>query len=91
MVLYRGRTEILNEMLEAAKRGAGKTRIMYKASLSYSQLTGYLYYLQQNGLITHEKDTLVYRSTKKGLKFLNLSNDLSKLARTQTQPVPQIR
>jgi predicted transcriptional regulator len=76
-------------MLKAAKTGAGKTRIMHKANLSYTQLTGYLYYLQQNGLITHEADTQIYRPTEKGLKFLNLSNKLSKMTPAQTQPTPQ--
>lgn len=89
MMLYRSRTEIANIMLKAAKTGAGKTKIMYNANLSYTQLTGYLYYLQQNGLITHEADTLLYRPTEKGLKFLNLSNKLSKMTPVQTQPVPQ--
>ena len=89
MMLYRSRTEIANIMLKAAKTGAGKTKIMYNANLSYTQLTGYLYYLQQNGLITHEADTLLYRPTEKGLKFLNLSNKLSKMTPIQTEPVPQ--
>ena len=66
-------------MLETAKAGAGKTKIMYNANLSYTQLTGYLYYLQQNGLIEHEADTQIYKSTKKGLKFLNPSSQLDKM------------
>ncbi len=79
IMLNRSRTEITNIMLETAKTGAGKTRIMYNAHLSYTQLTGYLYYLQQNGLIEHEADTQIYKSTKKGLKFLNLSSQLNKM------------
>jgi predicted transcriptional regulator len=78
-------------MLEAAKKGAGKTKIMYTANLSYTQLTEYLYYLQQNGLLAHNADTQLYRPTGKGLKFLNLSNKLSKMTSMQTQPVPQTR
>jgi len=81
-MMYRSRTEITNIMLEAAKTGAGKTKIMYSANLSYTQLTGYLYYLQQNGLIKHEADTRTYKSTEKGLKFLNLSSKLNKLTST---------
>jgi len=80
--MYRSRTEITNIMLEAAKTGVGKTKIMYSANLSYTQLTGYLYYLQQNGLIKHEADTRTYKSTEKGLKFLNLSSKLNKLTST---------
>jgi len=81
-MLYRGRTEIAHIMLEAAKTGAGKTRMMYSANLSYTQLTRYLYYLQQNGLIKHEADTRIYKSTEKGLKFLNLSSKLNKMTST---------
>jgi len=66
-------------MLETAKTGSKKTNIMYRANLSYTQLTGYLYYLQQNGLIKHEEGTRIYKSTEKGLKFLDLSKKLSKM------------
>ena len=82
MMIYRSRTEIAHVMLEAAKTGAGKTKIMYSANLSYTQLTGYLYYLQQNGLIKHASDTQIYKSTEKGLKFLNLSSKLNKMIST---------
>jgi predicted transcriptional regulator len=88
-MLYRSRTEIANIMLNAAKTGAGKTKIMYRANLSYTQLTGYLYYLQQNGLLAHDIDKQIYRPTEKGLKFLNLSNKLSKMTPEQTKPVSQ--
>jgi len=67
-------------ILEAAKQGATKTRIMYKAYLSYFQVMEYLKYLQENGLIAREGGTHLYKPTKKGLKFLNLSNDLSEMA-----------
>jgi predicted transcriptional regulator len=76
---YRSKTEITNIMLETVKTGSKKTNIMYRANLSYTQLTGYLYYLEQNGLIKHEPSTQTYKSTEKGLKFLNLSNKLSKM------------
>ena len=75
----RSRTEITNIILETAKSGAGKTKIMYNANLSYTQLIGYLYYLQQNGLIEHEVDTHIYKSTKKGSKFLSLSSKMNEL------------
>ena len=39
---YRSRTEIVAMILEAANGGATKTRIMYKAFLSYAQLREYL-------------------------------------------------
>jgi predicted transcriptional regulator len=76
---YRSRTEITNMMLDSAREGATKTKIMYKAYLSYGQLVEYLKFLQQNDLLEHDVDKQVYRPTEKGLKFLNLSNDLSEM------------
>jgi len=35
---YRSRTDIVGLILEAANGGATKTKIMYKAFLSYAQL-----------------------------------------------------
>jgi predicted transcriptional regulator len=67
-------------ILESTRSGATKTKIMYNAYLSYTQLVGYLEYLQQNDLLEYEKGTHLYRPTEKGLKFLNLSNNLSKMA-----------
>lgn len=75
----RSRIEITNMMLDSARSGATKTQIMYKSYLSYSQLVEYMKYLQQNELITQEEGTQLYRPTAKGLKFLNLSEELSEM------------
>lgn len=66
-------------MLDSARSGTTKTKMMYKAFLSYGQLVEYLKYLQQNDLITYEEGTQLYRPTEKGLKFLNLSEELSEM------------
>jgi len=66
-------------MLDSARGGATKTKIMYKSYLSYSQLVEYMKYLQQNELITQEEGTQLYRPTAKGLKFLNLSEELREM------------
>jgi len=76
---YRSRTEITNMMLDSARGGATKTKIMYKAYLSYSQLVEYLTYLKQNQLIALIEGTELYRPTEKGLKFLNMSVELSEM------------
>jgi predicted transcriptional regulator len=76
---YRSRTDITSMVLESARDGATKTKIMYRAYLSYAQVMEYLKFLQENDLLTCEEITHVYRVTEKGLKFLNASNELNEL------------
>lgn len=76
---YRSRSDISTMILDSARSGATKTKIMYRAYLSYSQVTEYLKHLQLNDLITYEEGTHLYRPTEKGLKFLSLSNDMNEL------------
>jgi predicted transcriptional regulator len=45
---YRNRTEIVGNILDAANGGATKTKIMYKAFLSYNQLKEYFSILIEN-------------------------------------------
>ena len=49
-----------------------KTRLMYNVFLSYEQLKEYLAILVQSGLIELLEDSQTYKTTEKGLKFLNL-------------------
>ncbi|HYL67339.1 MAG TPA: winged helix-turn-helix domain-containing protein [Nitrosopumilaceae archaeon] len=76
---YRSRSDITAMILDSARTGASKTKIMYKAYLSYAQVIEYLKYLQQNDLLAYEEGTQVYRPTEKGLKFLNLTNELTEM------------
>jgi predicted transcriptional regulator len=71
---YRNRTDIVGLMLEAADGGATKTKIMYKAFLSYAQLKGYLTVLLQNHLLEWEEGKQNFRTTEKGLQLLQMSN-----------------
>ena len=76
---YRSRSDITAMILDSARTGASKTKIMYKAYLSYAQVIEYLKYLQENDLIAYEEGTQVYRPTEKGLKFLSLTSELSEM------------
>jgi predicted transcriptional regulator len=75
---YRSRTELASNILEAANGGATKTKIMYRAYLSYAQLKEYLPLLIQNGLMAHDTEG-VYRTTSNGIKFVESSRQLSGL------------
>ena len=78
---YRSRTEIVGLILEAANGGgATKTKIMYKAFLSFAQLREYLTMLQDNGLIEYEGGRQTYRTAEKGMKLLEIYEKMSELA-----------
>jgi len=51
---YRSRSDISQMILESANGGSTKTKIMYKAYLSFAQLKEYLTVLQENGLLEYE-------------------------------------
>jgi predicted transcriptional regulator len=76
---YRSRTDIAEMILEAANGGATKTKIMYKAFLSYAQLKEYLAVLIENGLIEYEDVRQLYRTTEKGLHLLQIYNQIDEL------------
>ena len=80
----RGRTEMLATMLEVAKGKATKTKIMYSAFLSYSQLKDYLAILIENNLIEYLEGTQTYKTTEKGLNFLKMNNGIGELLQTTT-------
>jgi predicted transcriptional regulator len=70
---HRAKLSIIESMLNAAKHGARKTHVMYRANLSYSQLEDYLSFLEGRGLIESVGggDTYTfYRTSQKGLEFL---------------------
>jgi predicted transcriptional regulator len=78
----RGRTEILATMLEAAKGGTTKTKIMYNAFLSYNQLKDYLTIMIENKLIENLEGTQTFRTTEKGLNLLKVHNEIGELLQT---------
>jgi len=76
---YRSRTEIVSMILEAARSGATKTKIMYKAYLSYTQVKEYIAFLQENELLAYEQGTQLYKINEKGYKFLRSYSEISEL------------
>ena len=57
-------------ILDAAIDGTTKTKIMYKAFLSYAQLKEYLGVMVENGLLAYEEGEVKYKTTEKGIKFM---------------------
>jgi predicted transcriptional regulator len=79
---YRSRTEIVGNILEAANGGATKTKIMYKAFLSYVQLKEYLSVLIENNLLEYLEGTHKFKTTEKGLNYLKMHNEIGELLHT---------
>jgi predicted transcriptional regulator len=78
-VKYRSRTDIAAAMLEIALEGAIKTKIMYKAFLSFPQLKEYLAVLEEKGLLEYISTDHEYRTTDKGKHFLKMYRDVGQM------------
>jgi predicted transcriptional regulator len=76
---YRSRTEIVSNILDAANGGATKTKIMYKAFISYNQLKEYLSVLIENNLLEYIDGTHKFKTTEKGLNYLKMHNEIGEL------------
>jgi predicted transcriptional regulator len=81
-VKYRRRDEIIRSILDSTTGdGSTKTRIMYSSFLSYPQLIEYLSYLIDHSLIVHDNSAKIYRITAKGLKLLNICNEIEEMVK----------
>jgi predicted transcriptional regulator len=77
---YRSRSEIIATILEAANGGgATKTTIMYKAATSYEHMKQFLLSLAEEGLIEYEQGRMTYRTTAKGMRVLQLYNNVNEM------------
>ena len=81
---YRSRTEIVSNILNAANGGTSKTKIMYKAFLSYNQVKEYLFVLIENNLIEYLDGSQTFKTTEKGLNYLKMHNEMAELLQTTT-------
>ena len=70
----RSRDEVIGQVLEAAREGSSKTNIMYKSFVSFDKLEELLERLIADDLLEQEKGEITYRTTQKGLVFLNKLN-----------------
>ena len=83
---YRNRIEIISGILDAANGGGvTKTKIMYKAYISFDQMKDYLTVLTENNLLNYDTYTQTFRTTEKGLRFLNLYNQMDGMIKTVEQ------
>ena len=85
---YRSRMDIVAEMLETAQGGAIKTRIMYRAFLSFPQLKEYLAVLTDRGLLEYEEKDKEYVTTESGKRFLKVYKEIGQLIFPKGSKVP---
>ena len=74
--------EIIADMLKVGENGAGKTKIMYNANMSYSQIQKYLGYLMAQGFVDKMKlgnPSVTYQVTDSGLKLLELISSIKEM------------
>lgn len=78
---YRTGVEIISKILESAMgRGLTKSRITQEAFLSFSQLKGYLSVLVERNLLEFIQGQALYRTTEKGMKYLDAYKQMQDLA-----------
>jgi predicted transcriptional regulator len=81
--------EILSKILQVANGGgATRTKIMYRALLSYSQMKDYLMVLTQNDLLSYNLDTQTFKTTEKGLRFLEVYNQMDGMIKVPSAQPP---
>ena len=75
LVNYRGKLDIIADILRVVSQNAKKTQIMYQANLSYKVLKRYLRNVTAYSLISFETEEQCYVLTQKGHEFLEAYQD----------------
>jgi len=80
----RSKIDIMCQILAAANGGGvTRTKITYKAYLTFLQVKKFLIDLTERNLVQYESDTQTFRTTEKGLRLLNAYNELSEFIRKE--------
>jgi predicted transcriptional regulator len=81
---YRDKTEIVSQILEVANGSdTKKIQIMYKANLSHHQLKEYLPILTESDFLRYNLNTQTFKTTEKGLRFLDAYNRIDDLMKAK--------
>ena len=81
----RDRLHIMAEIMEITKGSQLKTRIMYQANLSFSQVNEYLSFMTKMGFLKlHEvKKQKLYETTPKGERYIENYMEMSSLLKSE--------
>ena len=89
----RDKLAIMAEILEISRKGTLKTRIMYKANLSFAQLIEYLSFMLKTQLLNkfNANNKNVYGVTKKGEEFLYRHSEITELIKEKGETRNQVK
>jgi len=77
---YRDRNEIISQILECCNSiRVTRSKIMFDTYLSFYPTKEYLLVLLENGLIDYQKGERTFKTTEKGIHFLNIHNNFRQL------------
>ena len=76
---YRSRMDITAAILDIAVGGAIKTKIMYRAFLSFPQLKEYLEMLTDSGMLEYSEKERMYHTTDAGKHFLKMYKEVGQM------------
>jgi predicted transcriptional regulator len=62
---------------------------MYHAFLSFAQVKVYARALTENNLLNYDAYTQTFKTTEKGLRFLNTYNQINDVLKISPRPRPQ--
>jgi predicted transcriptional regulator len=87
---HRSRLSIIADILDIAKRGTIKTRIMYGARLSFTQLNEYFSFLLDVNLLeaVETAKKTIYKTTTKGLQYLQCYMEIRELLEKEEENIP---
>jgi len=88
----RDRLKIFAEIMEVAKGSQIKTRIMYKANLSFTQVNEYLSFLTEMGFlrVREENRKKLYETTAKGNSYIKNYMEMATLLQPQELEIPMV-
>ena len=82
----RNNVDIMADILRVAKSGAKKTWIVYRANLNFKIVKDYLSELIEKGLLAVHKRSNLYRTTERGLEFLEQYDSFREFHMVEAEP-----
>src|SRR5215471_21200956 len=81
----RQKEEMIRDILTVANGGATITHIMFKAYTSHSQAKSYLSELIEKGLVEYDALDRKYRTSPKGIEYLQVIESMSDILSVKTR------